>query len=143
MRKSKIVIIGTVLGLFGAILPLIIMAYISWERALAKESTHLETYSRRALKNINLSLQQGRDVISNLESWAGPPCSPEHILLMRKTTVNNRAVEEIDYLEEGLLSCTSWGATSVLLELPNLEYTDEKGSKSMSAYFLPIKGSIR
>lgn len=129
MRKFRVIIIATLSGLIGAVLPMVTMAYISWERALAKERTHLGTYSERALKNISLSLQQGLTVISAMESWTGVPCSPEHILLMRKTTVNTRAVEEIDYLEQGLPGCTSWGSTSILSGTTTSTYTDARGYK--------------
>ncbi len=129
MRKSRVIIIATLSGLIGAVLPMITMAYISWERALAKERTHLETYSERALKNISLSLQQGLGVISDMENWSGTPCSPEHISLMRKATVNTRAVEEIDYLEQGSLACTSWGVTSILSGSTTSTYTDAGGYK--------------
>ncbi|MCF7539531.1 EAL domain-containing protein [Pseudomonas petrae] len=129
MRKSRVIIVAILSGLIGAVLPMITMAYISWERALAKERTHLETYSERALKNISLSLQQGLNVISDLESWSGVPCSPEHISLMQKATVNTRAVEEIDYLEYGLLSCTSWGVTSILSGSATSTYTNARGYK--------------
>lgn len=127
MRKSRVILIATLSGLIGAVLPMIAMAYISWERALAKERTHLATYSERALKNISLSLQQGLSVISDMEGWSGVPCSPEHISLMRRATVNTRAVEEIDYLEQGSIACTSWGSTSILSGPTTSTYTDARG----------------
>ncbi len=127
MRKSRIILGSVLSALLGVTLPVVTMAYLSWERALDKERTHLEEYSRRALKNISLSLQQGRDVIVSMESWRGAPCSEEHVHLMRQVTVNTRSVEEIGYFEPGQPGCTSWGSSSVLSGSGQTPYTDEAG----------------
>jgi sensor c-di-GMP phosphodiesterase-like protein len=127
VRTSRIILGSVLSALLGITLPVVTMAYLSWERALDKERTHLEEYSRRALKNISLSLQQGRDVIVNMEGWRGEPCSEAHIHLMRQVTVNTRSVEEIGYFEQGQPGCTSWGSSSVLSGAGQTPYTDEKG----------------
>jgi sensor c-di-GMP phosphodiesterase-like protein len=127
VRKSRIIAGSVLSALLGVTLPVVTMAYLSWERALDKERAQLEEYSRRAMKNISLSLQQGRDVIATMEDWRGPPCSEAHINLMRQVTVNTRSVEEIGYFEQGAASCTSWGSSSVLSGAEQTPYTDEKG----------------
>jgi sensor c-di-GMP phosphodiesterase-like protein len=127
VRKPRIILGSVLSALLGITLPVVTMAYLSWERALDKERAHLEEYSRRALKNISLSLQQGRDVIVNMEEWRGAPCSEAHINLMRQVTVNTRSVEEIGYFEQGALNCTSWGSASVSTQSEKPPYTDEQG----------------
>ena len=107
------------LSLFGAVLPMALIVYLSWLRTVDQEHARLERYAQRTLKNTQKSIDQGVKALLAMEAWKGKTCTPAHINEMRRVTFNARAVEEMGYFKDGYLRCTSWGQTSPpVRELP-------------------------
>lgn len=109
VNRSRIIATALLLAALGALLPLAVAAYASWVRAVSQEQRLLDGYAARALRNVTNTLDQGRQAIADMASWRGTPCSAEHVEHMRRTAINSRYIEQVGYLENGRLRCTSWG----------------------------------
>ena len=112
MKRSRVILITTVLTILCAVLPLAFMLYLSWTRAVSEEQTRLTQYAERAIARANISFTEIRSALHAIEPLNLPPCSDAHIARMRQLTVNTRSVEEIGYFRNGFLQCTSWGRTN-------------------------------
>lgn len=83
--------------------------HFSAVRAREAELARLQRVADKAMARANKSLQEAGMALDALAKLSVPPCSPEHIALMRRSTLETRSVEEVDYFEDGKLKCSSWG----------------------------------
>ena len=118
MNRSRVIRQAIFLAFLGAIVPLALMGFLSWERAQSKEQALLAAYASRSLQNTRVTLRLGAEALQKMEAWNGTPCSPEHLEQMRLLTFNSHTVEEIGYFDDGFLRCTSWGSTAI--QVPRL-----------------------
>ena len=83
--------------------------HFSGARAREAEQARLQRVADNAMARANKSLQDVSTALASVARLSVPPCSPEHIALMRRWTLETRSVEEVDYFEDGKLKCSSWG----------------------------------
>lgn len=108
-RRERVIVAGLLLAIFGTAASMAAMSFVSYRLASQKELAVLSQIAERAVFRAKTAFRDARQVMEVMEYAALPPCSPEHIALMRNQTVNTPAVEEIGYFENGRLKCTSWG----------------------------------
>ena len=129
VNRSRIIATALLLAALGALLPLAVAAYASWARAVSQEQSLLDGYAGRALRNVTNTLDQGRRAVTEMESWRGTPCSAEHVEQMRRIAINSRYAEQVGYLDNGQLRCSSWGVSAnapgtPLVQAPDAELPD-------------------
>jgi len=127
MRRSKVIWVGVVMALLGAVLPIALMAYLSWQTALEHEQLRLKTFAERVVARADLSFTQATSALQNLSTLTVEPCSEDHIELMRRITVNTRSVEEVGYFENGLLKCNAWGPVTQQVSQYKPDFTTPAG----------------
>ncbi|KGF62078.1 EAL domain-containing protein [Pseudomonas lutea] len=108
MSRFKVVATAVSCGVLGAVVAISLTSYASWSRAISDEQMLLQIFSERAMRNVEISLDQGRSAISSLDNWTGVRCSSDHIAFMQRVTINTRAIEEVRY-RDGVTQCSSWG----------------------------------
>ena len=111
MDRLRIIVTAVVLGLAGAIAPIAAMFHLSWTQAVQNEHERLHLFAGRAIARADMSLNEARDALRQIDRFTGIPCSADHIARMRQLTINTRTIEEMGYFENGLLKCSSWGPT--------------------------------
>ncbi len=126
-RRGRVVIIGLLLALVGTVVPMATMSWVSYHLASQKELSLLSQIAERAVFRARTTFQDARQVMEVMIHADLPPCSGEHIALMRSQTINTPAVEEIGYFENGLLKCTSWGVTTQHVEGLPADFTTPDG----------------
>ncbi|EJL94409.1 putative signal transduction protein containing sensor and EAL domain containing protein [Herbaspirillum sp. CF444] len=127
MSRSRVIFVTVLLALVGAALPLIIMLYFSWTRAVSEEQNRLALYAQQAILRANISFSEIRSALHAIEPLNLKPCSDAHIARMRQLTVNTRSIEEIGYFRNGKLQCTSWGRSDKYIEQTPVDFTTPDG----------------
>jgi sensor c-di-GMP phosphodiesterase-like protein len=113
LNRLRIILTAIFLALIGAIIPLITVYYLSWNRAVNHEQEVLTEITNRTINRASNTYLQAVDVLQLLTKFnVIHPCSEEHINFMRSITLENRVIDEIQYFENGLLKCTIWGVVS-------------------------------
>ncbi|MCZ2495859.1 EAL domain-containing protein [Xylophilus sp. Kf1] len=119
MNRTRVIGQAICLALIGGLLPMLLIAYLSWLRTVDQEQARLQRYALRTLHNTTRSIDQGVQALQTLEAFRGVDCSPKHVNEMRRVTFNTRTVEEVGFFRDGRLRCTSWGlTTSMVAEAP-------------------------
>lgn len=126
-RRYRVISLGIVLAVVGAVAPLAAMAYASWQIAIAKELSILREHAVSVTERAKFTFSDARQALVDMNAANVAPCSQEHIALMRKMTMNTVSVEEIGYFEGGKLKCTSWGITEADIRKEGGDYTTSNG----------------
>ncbi|KAA3507805.1 hypothetical protein CPJ18_23905 [Agrobacterium rosae] len=91
------------------------MLWITWALARSDEQTMLNTVAERILVRATRAASEAEAAIDMLSDSDGEPCSTANIALMQREVFNMLTIEEMGYLQDGALRCTSWGTR---LDLP-------------------------
>jgi len=126
-RRRRVIATSILLALIGAALPIAAMAWMSWQIAVQKELNILDTFAARAFERAQGTFEDARNALETMEAKRLAPCSREHIALMRSVTIDTPSVEEIGYLEGGLLKCTSWGLAEGRIPKAKTDYVTGDG----------------
>ena len=95
--------------------------------AIEAEQERLSIFANRAITRANRSLGEISEALRAMADFPGEPCSPGHIMEMRRLTMNTPTVEEIGYFESLQLKCTSWGKTEGAIPYRRGDYTTDDG----------------
>lgn len=126
-RRARVIALGGLLAIAGAIAPLALMAYASWQIAIGKELDVLEDVGHRAIERAQQTYAEAQRVLSEMESSTLERCAPTHVSVMRIMTLNNDAASEINYLENGVVKCTTWGRVTRVIHQPQADYRTPEG----------------
>ncbi len=126
-RRNRVITTGIILGLLGAMIPIATMAYASWIIAVRKDQDILKTLADQATQRASDTFRDAENALDDVEAARLPSCSNDHIELMRRLTINAPSVEEIGYFENGILKCTSWGATQETIRQSPIDFTTGQG----------------
>jgi sensor c-di-GMP phosphodiesterase-like protein len=91
------------------------MLWITWALARSDEQAMLNTVAERILVRATRAASDAEAAVAMLSDSDGEPCSPANIALMQREVFNTLTIEEMGYLQDGALRCTSWGTR---LDLP-------------------------
>ncbi|MBJ3778572.1 EAL domain-containing protein [Acuticoccus mangrovi] len=111
MKRHHIIQLTVVLSIAGAVIPLAITALLAWNLAVRHKEDELAVLAARVLERAEIAMAQAEGALSAMAQRTADPCSADNIEEMRRLTIRSRAIEEIGYIEEGVLACTSWGST--------------------------------
>ena len=126
-RRNRVITTGIILGLLGAMIPIATTAYASWIIAVRKDQDILKTLADQAIQRASDTFRDAENALDEVEAARLPSCSNDHIELMRRLTINAPSVEEIGYFENGVLKCTSWGATQETIRQSPIDFTTGQG----------------
>lgn len=111
-RRWRVIALGTLLAIIGAAIPIAAGGWMSWQIARAQQIDLLTLAARTGMARAEMTFSQARNAMEGLERTNLVPCSASHIAEMRTATVNAPSVEEVGYLDRGIIECTSWGPLS-------------------------------
>lgn len=121
-QRLWVIIAAILLSLLGTLLPIMVAYYLSWSRATGFEESRLFEINTRLITHVRQTFSDVGKVLLDLNKFKSiPPCSQEHLQLMREATINNPMIEEIGYLHDGYLQCGTWGVVTPVL----IKFTDE------------------
>ena len=100
-------------ALLGVAAPLGLAMHLSMERAVQAEQERLRFLASYALERAQRTLVSAGDALRSFEPLDVAPCSPAHIERLRRTTITTRSVDDIGYVENGMLKCSASGMQAV------------------------------
>ncbi len=127
LRRSRVIAAAILLGLVGAIVPIVAMVYVSWVIAVDKQQEVLQQMARHTIVRANKTFTDARIALDSLAYPPLPPCSPQHIARMRVIDFNTTSVAEIGYFENGVLKCSSWGPEEGKITRSATDYVTPEG----------------
>jgi len=140
MIRKRLICMAVILAVAGAAIPLTLSFYLSWNHALQARQEKLAHIANKAIVRTNQVLNEVNQALHTMADLRQPACSDAHIRQMRMIAIDNRSVEEVRYVEGGLLKCTSWG---IPRETGSHPATDVVLSNGMHATLGVVCGSQR
>ncbi|RXY90011.1 hypothetical protein DD607_27540, partial [Salmonella sp. 3DZ2-4SM] len=128
MSRLRVIIGGTALALLAAALPIAVMAYATWDRAISVEQQRLRDIADRTLRRSDLSYQEALAALKSAEAGAYASCSPEHIRRMQTLVMTTPSIDQMGYFEGGKLRCTSWGPFLSDVDQPTPDHVTSDGA---------------
>ena len=126
-RRWRVIAVGILLAIIGAVLPIAAMAWTSWRVAVQKELDILALVAERSLARADNTFKEAQGALEAIEAAHLPACSDQHIAQMRIVTINVPSIEEIGYFENGVIKCTSWGRTAGNIAKSHVDYVTSEG----------------
>ncbi|WP_251472942.1 EAL domain-containing protein [Stenotrophomonas lactitubi] len=127
MSRLRVIIGGTVLAVLAAALPIAVMVYATWDRAVSVEQQRLHAIAERSLRRTEVSYQEALAALKSAEATVLPPCGAEHILRMQTLVMTTPSSDQMGYFEGGKLRCTSWGPFLRNVDQPTPDHVTSDG----------------
>jgi len=127
MARAKIVLSGILMAVAATLAIVLLMAWLSWRFSLQTEQQHLRAAASRVLDRTNFSVGEATGALKSLASLPAAPCSDAHIRLMRQFAMNTNSIDEIGYVENGVLKCSSWGRVDVEIVRTHTDFVMSDG----------------
>jgi len=128
MSRLRVIIGGTVLAVVAAAVPIAVMVYATWDRAVSVEQQRLHAIAERSLRRTEVSYQEALAALKSAEATVLPPCGPEHIQRMQTLVMTTPSSDQMGYFEGGKLRCTSWGPFQQDVDQPTPDHVTSDGA---------------
>ncbi|PKV44081.1 CSS domain containing protein [Janthinobacterium sp. 61] len=109
MRRKRIIITSVLVAVIGVAAPLSLAFYLSSVRAEQGEQERLRLLAGYALERAHRSIASASMALRSADALDLAPCSEAHVQQLRRITITTRSIDDIGYIENGLLKCTSTG----------------------------------
>ena len=127
MSRLRVIIGGTVLAVLAAAVPIAVMVYATWDRAVSVEQQRLHAIAERSLRRTEVSYQEALAALKSAEATVLPPCGAEHIQRMQTLVMTTPSSDQMGYFEGGKLRCTSWGVFQRDVDQPTPDHVTSDG----------------
>lgn len=107
MTNRRLVSLITAVLLFAVLVPVALSIWLSHRQAEETFMHELDTFSRLVKMRAEKVVNQGKAALRHLDSFEGVPCSPDHLLMMRRVSYTFRYVQEVIYLNHNMPECSS------------------------------------
>lgn len=128
MSRLRVIIGGTVLAMLAAAVPIAVMVYATWDRAVSVEQQRLHAIAERTLQRTEMSYQEALAALKSAEASTLPPCGAEHIRRMQTLVMTTPSSDQMGYFEDGKLRCTSWGPFQRDVDQPTPDHVTSDGA---------------
>lgn len=128
MNPTRTRLLLALAGITAALLPLALMTWLSWHLVANTAQAQLRQTAERALERADRSYGQALAGLRAMQASTLPPCSAAHIRLMQSRVVTTGSVDQIGYISDGRLRCTSFGAADGTVVPALADYTTADGA---------------
>ena len=128
MSRLRVLIIASLLSALAATVPVAVMVYATWDRAVSLEQDRLREIAERALRRADQSYDESLAALKSAEASSSPPCGEEHIRRMQTLVMTSPSVDQMGYFEGGKLRCTSWGSFDGDVDQPSADHVTSDGA---------------
>lgn len=102
--------------------PLSFALYLSWNQAKDYERDKLFTNAKRAIQRSRVCIDEVYQALDSLEDLQSTSCTPGLMQKMQDIVFNKRCINEIEYLENGTVKCSSEGSVSGNVKFPSGDF---------------------
>ena len=122
MARTRIVLSGMLIAVAATVMLTLLAAWLSWRFSLQTERHQLRVAASHVIERTQFSIAQATSTLKALTPLSVAPCSEPHIHLMRQLAMNTNAIDEIGYVENRALKCSSWGGVDVHIEQAHTDF---------------------
>ncbi|MGY5958141.1 EAL domain-containing protein [Kosakonia sp. BK9b] len=130
MTNRQLVSLITGVLVLAFFMPVGLSVWVTHRQAEETFMNELETYSSLADMRTQRVVNQSKKALRQLDSFNGPPCSPEHLLAMRRTSYSWRYVREAIYMNGLQPVCSSLEVNSHVPPFPAPEKITDDGFRA-------------
>lgn len=127
MRRKRILMTSVLAALAGVAMPLAVAYQLSMARAVQGEEARLRVLAGYALERAQRTLDSAGAALRRFEPLAVTPCSAAHIEALRQTTITTRSVDDIGYVEQGVLKCSASGMRATPVKTTPADFAMDDG----------------
>ena len=127
MRRKRIIVTSVLVAVIGVAAPLSLAFYLSSVRAEQGEQERLRLLAGYALERAHRSIASASMALRSADALDLAPCSEAHIQQLRRITITTRSIDDIGYVENGLLKCTSTGMEETRIAITPADLTLANG----------------
>ncbi|MBB3770626.1 sensor c-di-GMP phosphodiesterase-like protein [Angulomicrobium tetraedrale] len=109
MRRWRVVVEAMLIVAAGMLLPLAIAFFLSWRVSINAQQDRVDLLASEAVAQALSVFADARATLHAATETDLPPCSPQHIALLRELMANSLATDNIGYVDNNLVRCTAWG----------------------------------
>ena len=127
MRRKRIILTSVLVAVIGVAAPLSLAFYLSSVRAEQGEQERLRLLAGYALERAHRSIASASMALRSADALDLAPCSEAHVQQLRRITITTRSIDDIGYVENGLLKCTSNGIEEARIAVTPADFTLDNG----------------
>ena len=127
MRRKRIIVTSVLVAVIGVAAPLSLAFYLSSVRAEQGEQERLRLLAGYALERAHRSLASASAALRSTDALDLAPCSEAHIQQLRRITITTRSIDDIGYVANGLLKCSSTGIEEARIAVTPADFTLSNG----------------
>lgn len=107
MNNRRLISVITGVLLVAVLLPVGLSIWLAHRQAEENFASEMGNYASRVVMRTEKVLRQGKDALDEMENFNGEPCTPDHLLAMRRVSYVNRYIQEMIYLDGLRPRCSS------------------------------------
>jgi sensor c-di-GMP phosphodiesterase-like protein len=123
MRRKRIILTSVLVAVIGVAAPLSLAFYLSSVRAEQGEQERLRLLAGYALERAHRSIASASVALRSADALDLVPCSEAHVQQLRRFTMTTRSIDDIGYVANGLLKCTSTGIEEARIAITPADFT--------------------
>ena len=127
MRRKRIIVTSVLVAVIGVAAPLSLAFYLSSVRAEQGEQERLRLLAGYALERAHRSITSASMALRSADALDLAPCSEAHVQQLRRITITTRSIDDIGYVANGLLKCTSTGIEAGRIAITPADFTLANG----------------
>ncbi|WP_219118219.1 EAL domain-containing protein [Janthinobacterium sp. UMAB-56] len=127
MHRKRIIITSVLVAVIGVAAPLSLAFYLSSARAEQGQQERLRLLAGYALERAQRSIASAGAALRSADALDLPPCSEAHIQQLRRISITTRSIDDIGYVENGMLKCTSTGIEETRIAVTPAEFILDNG----------------
>ena len=107
MTSRRLVSVVTVVLIFSMLIPLGLSIWLAHRQAQETVIKEVNDYASWVVMRTQKVVQQAKLALNDIDQFTGTPCSPEHLLAMRRVAFSNHYVQEMLYVNHRQPVCSS------------------------------------
>lgn len=112
LSRKSVIFISIILFVIGLAIPILVALYLSLIQAKELEHDKLFTNAKLVIQRSRICLNEISHALDDLESSNVVSCSHGHIQKMQDIVLNNRCINEVQYLNDNKSKCGSTNIAS-------------------------------
>lgn len=118
MNTRHLVSLVTGVLILSVLLPICLSIWLAHRQAEEQFVDALDRYASRVLVRTDMVVEQAKEALNQLQAFKGVPCSPTHLMEMRRSAFSWRYVQEVIYADNLKILCSSLEQASKAVYFP-------------------------
>lgn len=118
MNTRHLVSLVTGVLILSVLLPICLSIWLAHRQAEEQFVDALDRYASRVLVRTDMVVEQAKEALNQLQAFKGVSCSPSHLMEMRRSAFSWRYVQEVIYVDNLKIRCSSLEQASKAVYFP-------------------------